>query len=387
MTAAAGASQAALGEALDRADAARDPAGLAAALREVSDARVQFPTRDAFNRTLAAALRGLAMAEAGEGEAERRLGWTAETLAAGCLHDRGARNRTFIEESAMRWRALMRPEREGTWVHWIPSMHVPLNLAEAARASAPWFAAMSRWAARDPSRHLRHCWDALTMPQPPFDAITWDWLDARGEGEAMRRALALHWLSEEGRQHIGARDLEAEVLAQLSDPHPLVAAHAGRFLGGLMAEPERINGGAPPWAEIMDRIATLPRTVRLPAAGGFLNGADAGMEGFYAPFDEAGVAREAAEDWVFTVLDGAGDDPALPGVQSFWFPLHEAWSQRPDLARRLIEAGKPWIALMCATEDWPPSDLMRPVLERLASGEDVEVAEAARRSLERAAAS
>ena len=376
-------------EAVERLLPDGDPEALHAALGAVSRARPVHPTAEQFTRMASAALRALGAeapdaaygAIAWEPGWASRTAWAAQQLAADCFHDRGARNRDFVEGDARRQRALMRPLREGTFDHHEPRMHVPLDLGQAEAVAAPWLAMLDRARESDPLAHLRPCWEALTAPQPPFDAVIRGWLADR-DGAAVERAMALAALSRAGVQRVSARDLEEEVLAQLSDPHPLVAAHAGQFLGGLMADPVRINGGAPSWGEVMARIAALPPAVRLAAAGGFLNGADDGLEGFYGPFDAAGVARGAAEDWVFDVLDGAGDDPALPDVQSFWFPLHEAWSRRADLAERLIEAGEPWIAYMCATEERPVPEGMRGVLERLAADGDADLAASAARVLE-----
>ncbi|WP_308918204.1 hypothetical protein [Jannaschia sp. LMIT008] len=390
------AAAASLASALDRVEVLLDgppvlPDALRDALCDVVRARHPYPDADAFARIVRVAGRvagidgpPLRLAEGPDRHAAARLGWTASELLEECFHDRGSHARDFIEWDIRRSLALIRPQRDGIRDHHVPRMHVPVDLQHARSLMTPWLDHLAAASGEGGIAHIRFAWNALTRPQPPFDRVVRDWLDAlgKGEGEAIDRAMALHAMHGEGAQRLSPDELERDVLSQLADPHPMVAAHAARVLGGYMAMPERILGTPPAWMDVIARIAALPDANRRPVAGGFLNGTDLGMEGLYVPFREAGVADAAVEDWAIGIAAVDSPDPAYPGSQSFWFPLHEAWSQRPDLGHRLIDVGDRRLAYMCATEDHPLTDAMRPVLERLAEGTD-EIAREAASQLER----
>lgn len=311
---------------------------------------------------------------------EFRLYWQCVELIEATFSDAGARHRSFMQSSVDRFHAYGLHHGEHTPKPAPPHVHVPLDEEEAYALAAPYFAMLEEKIADQPYSHLKLAWNALRRPVTPFDAVFEQWLadiDARGLGTgnslpALRTAMALSALAREGQQHLHWDTVEAEVLPKLEDPHPMVAANAGAFLGMLMRQgAERILRSTPP--PLLELLAYLTRIkgCRRAAAGGFVEG--------FGGFTE--LQREAGEDfnlddWVMAILAHPMGEPYVPGAQAFWFPVHEYYWRDVDFMHRLLDAGCDWVAYMCATEGAELA-LVRPILDRIAAGK-TELAESAR---------
>lgn len=309
-----------------------------------------------------------------------RIYWQCVGLIEATVTDEAARHRDFMQNSMDRFHAYGLYHGEHPPRPAPPHVHVPLDEEAAHALAAPYFAMLEAKIAEQPYAHLQLAWNALRRPVPPFDAVFERWLadlDARGVGTgnslpSLRTALALASLAREGRQRLHWDTVEAEVLPKLEDPHPMVAANAGAFMGMLMSHgAERIVRSTPPpllpFLEYLTQIKGCRRAV----AGGFVDSFDGFTE----------LQREAGKDfdldaWVLAILAHPMDEPYVPGTQAFWFPVHEFYWRNVDFMHRLLDSGHDWVAYMCATEGAELA-LVRPIMDRIAAGE-TELAQSAR---------
>ncbi|GAB5449655.1 hypothetical protein [Gymnodinialimonas sp.] len=309
-----------------------------------------------------------------------RMYWQCVGLIEETFTDEGARHRSFMQTSVNRFHVYGLHHGEDTPRPAPPHVHMPLDEEEAHALAAPYLAMLEEGIAKQPYSHLKLAWNALRRPVTPFDAVFERWLadiDARGLGSgnslpALRTAMALSTLAREGRQHLHWDTVKAEVLPKLEDPHPMVAANAGAFIGMLMGHgAERIvRSTPPPLREFLDVLANV-KGCRRAVAGGFVEAFDGFTE----------VQREAGEGfdldaWVLAILAHPTPEPYVPGTQAFWFPVHEFYWRDVAFMHRLLDAGNDWVAYMCATEG-AELELVRPILDRIAAGQ-TELAQAAR---------
>ena len=165
----------------------------------------------------------------------------------------------------------------------------------------------------------------------------------------------------------------------------MVAAGAARWLGALYGS-DRFDAdpNAPSLAAMLERLRTHPNH-RVAVAGGFVCGYDIMLDGLsaFATHKALKAAGFDLDQWVLDVLAFEKDTAYLPNAQALWFYVHEHYAADPAFATRLIEMGRAWIAMMCATEIDEPVTGMRPVLERLAADPDPEIARPARMHLDR----
>ena len=206
-----------------------------------------------------------------------------------------------------------------------------------------------------------------------------------GTADAIERALDLSARAEaEGASPPIWADVEREIMPLLTHPHPMIAAGAARYLGALFAdEAFRAAASTPSIADLLEQLRRLEGH-RAAVAGAFVCGFDWGTEGLNAlPSDDVLTAAGFDLDgWVLDILAYGDEPPYLPNAQALWFYVHEHYCTDPGFAMRLIDIGRAWVALMCATELHEPVDGMRAVLERLvAEGSDHDWARIARRHL------
>lgn len=209
----------------------------------------------------------------------RSLSWAVDVCLLDVLIDQRKRNRSFAQSSVTRQLAFGVEPREGEPTEPLPLMHIALSEAQAAGLIAPYLRHLEAELAEDPLSHLNLCWQVFESPVPLFHMVFDRWLaeldQKRGTHDlsALRRAMALATLAQEGRQRISWADCEEFLLPQLSDPHPLVAAAAAKYLGMLYAdEGEMFTSGTPkPILEMLAQFAALPLHRRA-VAGGFLDG-------------------------------------------------------------------------------------------------------------------
>lgn len=376
--------------ALDALDAllasdAPDATATSAAFRQLRDHRPPAPSADDLRRMFAhcyAALDHWPYTQKIRTVPDEgfRMYWQCVGLIEATFTDDAARNRDFMQSSVDRYLAYGLRHGDDPPRPAPPRVYAPLDVQEAKALAAPYLAMLEEAIAEQPYSHLKLAWEVFRRPVMPFDQVFEQWLedlDARGVSTgdslpALRTAQALSALAQEGRQHLHWETVEAEVLPKLEDPHPMVAACAGRFIGMLMSQGgERIVRSTPP--ALSDFLASLTQVqnCRRAVAGGFVQGFDG--------FGE--LAAEAGEDfdldaWVLAILDHPLKEPYVPGAQAFWFYVHEHFARRPDFIAGLIDAGHEWIALMCATE-LEYVEGMAPVLERLAASEHEGIAKSA----------
>ncbi len=359
-------------------------------LRQLSQSRPLHITADQLTRLLTACyhLTGIDNAVAvtvdeADAYGSQRVGWSCGSLIEDSLFDERRRTRAHIERSVDHARVLHPDQIGDRTMYYRPLPNVPLDRDAAKALLAPYLRWLEGRCETEPTAHLKIVWDAVTYPLPPFEGLFWEWLDTRGEGEDMRLALSLHDLRERAQQRLSWSTFEARLLPLLEAENPLLVAHAAAFIGSLYNDPEdRMQGGGA-WTgdRILSHIASLTRHRRA-AAGGFLHGIDAMDPN---PFSE--VERIAPDldlaDWVMTILEDRAEEPYIPGVQMFWFYLHEHYDRDPAMVMRFIEAGHMGVAWMCITENHPPAEGMERALELMAKGSDVDYAGHAQRLLDR----
>lgn len=361
-----------------------DAASVSAAFDVLKAHRSARPSADDLQRLFAHCYAALARwPQLPNGAPDREawlIFWQVTGLIEGTFTDEAARSRALVQGGHARFVGLNYPRGERPSREVPPLPHIPLDTDQARDLAAPYLARLEAEIADHPYGHLKLAWNVISRPVPPFDAVFEDWLgdlDARAVGTgtsltSLKRARALATLADVGRQCMAWTTCEAELLPQLEDPHPMVAACAGRFLGSLYSDPEaRFNRGtAPPLIEMMAHLTEV-KTCRRAVAGGFCHGIGA-LTGLP---DEVGDGFDL-DDWTKAILAHPLEEPYVPGAQAFWFPVHEHYWNKPDFVGALIDMDREWIALMCATEAGFVEG-MRPILDRLADSNDADIAASA----------
>lgn len=360
------------------ADSALDGEALLSAARGLPARLPSSPTADLIQRLFFACYTCLGLTDDRihklPPETQKRLEWAATRVLDNIVHDTGAGNRWYVQSSLTRTIALGRTPQAGAPTAPVPLVHIPLHEDEARDLVRPYLQWIEGHIEAAPFVHLKLCWNVKSNPQTPFDRIFDAWLkdiDARGIGtgdshSAVERAFALAALAEKARQRMTWAQCTSEVLPQLLDPHPMVAACAARFLGVLYSEPETLFNSAPkPLAWVLNLLADI-EVNRRAVAGGFLRGLDVeSIDPFEAMRADPQLVGFDIDAWALAIFADTTPEPYLPGTQAFWFYVHEAFCARPDFIDRLIDLNHPWEALMCATEPTEAVDGMQPVLKRL----------------------
>lgn len=318
----------------------------------------------------------------------RSLAWAVKACLHDVIFDQQRESRLYSQRSITRHLGIGLPPYEGEPTVSVPIMHIALPEAQAAELIAPYLDHLEAQLSDDPYSHLKLCWDVFESPVPPFHTVFDRWLAEvdvrRGSNDlpSIRRAMALVRLAREGTQRLSWSDCEQYLLPQLSDPHPLVAAAAGRYLGVLFSDPKEmiVHSTAPSVVQVMAQIAALPENRRF-VAGGFLNGYD-DLSPFEAMREDKAFKDMDLAAWVMAVLDDRTPEPYLPSAQSFWFYVHEEFCFDPVFINRMIDADHLWEALMTATEMQQEVEGMRPVLQRLADCSAPGIATCAQHCLE-----
>jgi hypothetical protein len=322
--------------------------------------------------------------DASDPHAVNRIGWICNGLIERSLFDERCSSREFTDRSVDHARVLHPGEEASRTTYYRPRTNVPLDRDAAAALLAPYFAWLEQRRDAHATAHLRIVWDIITQPQPPFDGLTWEWLDRIGEGDDFRLALSLYDLRERAQQRLSWSQVEARLFPLLASENPLLVAQSAAFIGSLYTDEDldRIQGkGAWDGARLLSHIAGLDRHRRV-AAGAFLHGIDAMDPNPFAELSRIAPDLDI-EDWVMEVLEDRIEEPFIPGCQMFWFYLHEYYDRDVAMVTRFVDAGHNDVALMCITENHPPADGMEPLLERMARGPDEAFAKHARGVLDR----
>ena len=310
------------------------------------------------------------------------------------LRDPDAHTRAWIAMMQARFRARGEAVPEDLNADRLPPpFEVPWDRAIAEERVKPFLRHIERILADDPTAHFRIGWDVARGGRDVFRPIIADWLrnlDCRGIGmagtaDAVERALHLSERAEpESASPPIWADVEGEVMPLLTHPHPMIAAGAARYLGALFAdEVFRAAASTPSIADLLEQLRRLEGH-RAAVAGAFVCGFDWGTEGLnaLASDDVLTAAGFDLDRWVLDIFACGEEPPYLPNAQAMWFYVHEHYCTDPGFAMRLIDIGRGWVALMCATELHEPVDGMRAVLERLvAEGSDQDRVRIARRHL------
>jgi hypothetical protein len=310
------------------------------------------------------------------------------------LRDPDAHTRAWIAMMQGRFRARGESVPEDLNADRLPPpFEVPWDGATAEECLKPFLRHIERVLADDPTAHFWMGWDVARGGRDVFRPIIADWLrnlDCRGIGmagtaDAIERALHLFACAEaETASPPAWADVEREIVPLLTHRHPMIAAGAARHLGTLFAdEAFRAASSTPSIVDLLEQVRTLEGH-REAVAGAFVCGFDQGSEGLNVLASDE-VLTAAGFDlvgWVLDILAYGEEPPYLPNAQALWFYVHEHYCTDPGFAMRLIDIGRAWLALMCATELHEPVDGMRTVLERLvAEGADQDWALIARRHL------
>ena len=309
------------------------------------------------------------------------------------LYDSETETREFITHQQEWHRAKEKPIPHGLDDSQLPPrLEIPLEEDMADECLKPYLEFLEHGLDQVQTGHFKLCWKVERQGYPVFQRVFRHWLidlEARGIGmpgtaEAVAKASSFHELTEALRDapdsdpEISSATLERRWMPLLDHPHPMVAAGAGRYLGALYANAAfRRDMSAPTLRSMLDKLRNLTRH-RAAVSGAFIDGYDVLMLGLSA-LTTAKELKDAEFDlngWVLEVL--AGDkETYLPNAQAFWFPVHEYYFNDPEFVGRLIELDHDWVALMCATEAREPVSGMRPMLDRLATSADPEIAAAA----------
>jgi hypothetical protein len=274
-----------------------------------------------------------------------------------------------------------------------PPFEVPWDRATAEERLRPFLRYIETILADEPAAHFKIGWDVARGGRDVFRPIIAEWLrglDGRaigmaGTADAVERALHLSERAEaESASPPIWADVEREVMPLLTGPHPMIAAGAARYLGTLFAnEAFRAASSTPSIVDLLEQLRTLEGH-REAVAGAFVCGFDQASEGLnaLATDDVLMGAGFDLDRWVLDIFAYGEEPPYLPNAQALWFYVHEHYCTDPEFATRLIDIGRAWLALMCATELHEPVDGMRAVLERLvAQGSDQDCVRIARRHL------
>jgi len=264
--------------------------------------------------------------------------------------------------------------------HLPPAITIPWDKDVARQEIAPFLTAFESNLATDACAHFKLCYDIAASGYPVFRDVFDDWLDdleRRGLGQpGMRPALAkakeLERLAEKA-DPIRWQQCEAEVLPLLEDPHPMIAAGAARYIGALFADdgfPK--DQAAPALPAFLDTLSRRDR-LRRAVCGAFIRGFDTECCGLGSLVSDQRLQGFDLDEWVIEALSLDEDEPFLPNVQALWFYVHEHYDTDPGFITRLIDLGRPWVAMMCATERPERVEGMEPVLHRLADLPDPEV--------------
>jgi hypothetical protein len=274
-----------------------------------------------------------------------------------------------------------------------PPFEIPWDRATAEARLKPFLRHIETILADEPTAHFRIGWDVARGGRDVFRPIIAEWLSSLdrhgigmpGTADAIEPALDLYARAEaESASPPIWADVEREILPLLTHPHPMIAAGAARYLGALFTdEAFRAASSTPSIADLLEQLRRLEGH-RAAVAGAFVCGFDWGTEGLnaLASDDVLTAAGFDLDRWVLDILAYGEEPPYLPNAQALWFYVHEHYCADPRFAMRLIDIGRAWVALMCATELHEPVDGMRAVLERLvAEGSDKDWVRIARRHL------
>jgi hypothetical protein len=165
----------------------------------------------------------------------------------------------------------------------------------------------------------------------------------------------------------------AQWLLQLDDPSQWVRGCAAERLAAFMEEGTGDLTG--------DQLVALIREkeiIRPGIAGPFWS-----EKVIVWPDDDPWTAPVLA-DWMLDVLEERSGNPEgeMP-FNDIDFHLHELCHSDPDRVRRMMDRGFLQLALMTATEDYPPIEAMVPLLQELANAEDAAIATRAEAVLNR----
>lgn len=304
------------------------------------------------------------------------------------MYDPNANSRAWIQER-IAWHNANNREVPKDYLNadLPPALYVPWDLETAKSKISPLLRCWENQLPANPTAHFNLCWKVLHDGYPVFRTIVSDWmqdLERRGLGlprtvQAFAKADELLKLANAAKP-IGWTDCERDVLPLLRDPHPMIAAGAARYLGALYDEPDFTQSdGTAPLVAILDKLSSLEKHSAI-ASGAFICGFDSDCAGLHTLASHSGIAEAKfdIDKWILDIVSNDDFEPYLPNAQPLWFYIHEHYDTKPDMVAKLIGIGRPWIAMMCATEIRGRVDGMQPILERLANDPDPEISEACR---------
>jgi hypothetical protein len=307
------------------------------------------------------------------------------------LYDRVARNRAWLNDRVTWFREHGREVPEA-YLHsdLPPVLSIPWDAPTARERLGPLFKYWQQRLVDNPTAHFGLCWRVMHDGYPVFREVFGDWmrrLEEKGIGQqgtvaAFADADTLLAKAEAG-VALSWAACDRDVVALLSDPHPMVVAGAARYLGSLyVSNSFHDDPEAPDLIAILNRLSSLAQ-FRAIACGGFICGFDVDCSGLRALASNGRIeeADFSIDDWVLDVVAGDDYEPYLPNAQALWFYIHEFYCSDPAMIMRFIDRDRIWLALMCATEVRDAVQGMKPVLERLLAAPDAEVAEAAKAHL------
>lgn len=307
------------------------------------------------------------------------------------MYDRNAQSRGWIAER-IAWHqenGLEVPE-DYLDADLPPALNIPWDKATAHARIKPLLDYWQSTLANNPTAHFHLAWKVMHEGYPVFRDLMRAWmldLEERGLGypgtlAAFAKADDLLRRANGERPQTWAQ-CQRDVMPLLTDPHPMVVAGAARCLGSFYAEDDDPDEpDAPTLIDMLDRLSGLENHHAL-ACGGFVCGFDGECSGLYTLQSDARLSEPdfVLDDWIIKIVARDHAEPYLPNAQPIWFYIHEHYDSDPDMVMRFIDLDRSWLAMMCATEVRATVPGMRPVLERLATDGDPNIAESARRHL------
>lgn len=308
------------------------------------------------------------------------------------MYDRNAQSRAWIAER-IRWHEENDREVPDDYLSndLPPALTIPWGKETARARTAPLLEYWQNALADVPTAHFSMAWKVTHDGYPVFCEIVEDWmhdLDEQGLGvpgtwAAFAKADELLDLADR-EAPLPWADCERNLLPLLKDPHPMIVAGAARVLGAFYAEEALPDGAqAPSPKDMLEMLGDL-ETHRAIACGGFVCGFDTDCAGLHALKSDGRLinAGFVLDDWILHVITRDDYEPYLPNAQALWFYIHEHYCADPKMVMTFIDKDRSWLAMMCATEVHEAVDGMKPVLERLATDADPQVADMADQHLE-----
>jgi hypothetical protein len=307
------------------------------------------------------------------------------------LYDGSAQSRGWIAERIAWHRESGLEVPEDYLDNDLPAaLNIPWDLPTAQARIKPLLDYWQGALAYNPTAHFSLAWKVVHDGYPVFRVIIQEWMqDLEEQGLGLPGTPAAFAKADELLERGKCErpptwaECRRDLMPLLEDPHPMVVAGAARCLGNFYAEGDFPDDPeTPTLKDMLETLGDLERHHAL-ACGGFVCGLDQDCAGLYSLQSDTRLTGTdfVLDDWIVKIVARDHEEPYLPNAQPIWFYIHEHYEANPDMVMTFMDLGRSWLAMMCATEVPGAVASMKPVLERLTSDADPDIAEAARQHL------